>query len=154
MTTFPPKSPCPTCGTDLSLEAPASLPEGWKAEIDSFLLTVRLLLENTRGCIIQHHGRDVEKDGWPGWFVDAEAVVAKASSMISASPQPPSGWKDISTAPKDGTPVIVTDGAGVYGAGWWHSGEEAWLDCDGCRPTHWMPLPSSPQPPESGKETG
>ncbi len=42
------------------------------------------------------------------------------------------------------TPVIVTDGLSVFGAGWWHPREEAWLDCDGITPTHWMPLPDPP----------
>ena len=41
-------------------------------------------------------------------------------------------------------PVIVSDGLNVYGAGWWHPGEQAWLDCGGICPTHWQPLPEPP----------
>jgi hypothetical protein len=57
-----------------------------------------------------------------------------------------SGWQDIATAPLDDRKIIVTDGLGVYGGAWFHRREAAWLDCDGCAPTHWMPLPKAPAP--------
>lgn len=78
------------------------------------------------------------------------------------------GWQPISTAPKDGTNVILTNGKEVA-QGWWlyeepyireirdedgryidqheSDGFDGWLDCDGGMqpdPTHWMPLPAAP----------
>lgn len=60
-----------------------------------------------------------------------------------------SDWRDISTAPKDGTRIMVWNSfAGVYSSaylngewplyGWGNEG--VWYP----RPTHWMPLPDAP----------
>jgi hypothetical protein len=63
-------------------------------------------------------------------------------------PPPPSAWRPIETAPKDGTPILVTNGkkhAAVY---WWPM---VWMGTtnNGMKePTHWMPLPP---PPEKGE---
>ena len=81
-------------------------------------------------------------------------------------------WRDIATAPKDGTPVLLWatrdgweetgfcritgyhDGHGwsVYGAGGpepsaMQTEREAWKlqRLDSCAPSHWMPLPEAPQ---------
>lgn len=58
-----------------------------------------------------------------------------------------SEWRDISTAPKDGTEVLVCLGEITCVATWnlW-DGEEAWRDHYGFHfsPTHWMPLPAPP----------
>ena len=68
-----------------------------------------------------------------------------------------SDWQDISTAPKDGTRVLVAARGmveaarwtnGGYGAWGWHNAyserEDPWegnrLDA-----THWMPLPTPPE---------
>ncbi len=67
-------------------------------------------------------------------------------------------WKQIETAPRDGTVIILTDGfcvyAGCYGSGndtcngfMWAIMEDnwetnAWSDTS---PTHWMPLPEPPE---------
>ncbi len=54
-------------------------------------------------------------------------------------------WQPIETAWRaHGNRVLVTDGNYV-GQGFWHSREEAWLDCDGIVPTHWMALPEPPK---------
>lgn len=82
-------------------------------------------------------------------------------------PSPPegmAGWRDIATAPKDGTAILLGSRCGswigkwlpVYVSGYrpenpWsslmlnhdHMGEK-W-----CKPTHWMPLPKAPEPPAS-----
>jgi len=69
----------------------------------------------------------------------------------------PAGWKPISSAPKDGTPVLAfwtgaTEAATVYGRSYgitmFKHGE--WVNVDNCddaysEPTHWMPLPAAPQ---------
>jgi hypothetical protein len=63
------------------------------------------------------------------------------------------GWQDISTAPKDGSELLVFDGQSIQvakwfvvddpqsqGSGFW---ENSW-DGAGMSPTHWMPLPPPP----------
>lgn len=78
-----------------------------------------------------------------------------------------SGWQDIASAPKDGTPVLIAVptkerddhivGEAYFDAendGWWWAGT-AWGDYYGSPiievnhhlPTHWMPLPPSPANP-------
>jgi len=56
-----------------------------------------------------------------------------------------SKWQDISTAPKDGTSVLVV-ADGQYFVAWWSAGwTRAGDDYDlSVEPTHWMPLPSYP----------
>lgn len=60
-------------------------------------------------------------------------------------------WQPISTAPKDGTEIIVfRNDAGVFCA-FFHEETECWFSADGLdditddMPTHWMPLPPPPQ---------
>ncbi|WP_313444566.1 DUF551 domain-containing protein [Brevundimonas sp.] len=66
-----------------------------------------------------------------------------------ASPLPGGGWQDISTAPKDGTEVLVMLKPKVIRLGWYFkpsSRTEGWCDENGKRliPSHWMPLPAAP----------
>lgn len=62
-------------------------------------------------------------------------------------------WQPISTAPRDGTRVILVeaDKPGEACIGWWIEGQ--WRDygdigCNGLEdflPTHWMPVPFVPE---------
>lgn len=72
-------------------------------------------------------------------------------------------WQPISTAPKDGTRILLwsndaIDGENAFfgrwrpdsrmmgGGAWWEREEAAWpIDAD---PDHWMPTPDSPQTEE------
>lgn len=69
-------------------------------------------------------------------------------------------WKPIETAPKDGTVILLYGSEGFTLAKWSHlwnysfwvaiSGNEKCFTYDECYveisdPTHWMPLPDSPQ---------
>ena len=73
-------------------------------------------------------------------------------------PMPAPGWMPVETAPRDGTEIILTDGADVA-AGFWDNGdhrprgEGRWLfECDRgneqtarrWHPTHWQWLPDPP----------
>ncbi len=68
-------------------------------------------------------------------------------------------WQDISTAPKDGTPLWLWDGLNQF-EGYWQSlntsGLSGWAQkrCSGCyvfvdNVSHWLPLPVLPKPPEA-----
>jgi hypothetical protein len=64
-----------------------------------------------------------------------------------------SEWKPISSAPKDGTAILLGHDQAVFD-GWWDAEISAWVD--GCsdryedlmtyEPTHWTELPSPPSP--------
>ena len=73
-----------------------------------------------------------------------------------------SEWRDISTAPRDGTWMLGWEGpsgtsCGILVMRWKPEGswfEEGWYD-DGKRqaePTHWMPLPAPPANQGEGGE--
>jgi len=67
------------------------------------------------------------------------------------TPTPP-GWRDISTAPRDGTEVLafardpVLAGRKYYGVAQWSVESGDWFWPYAIRPTHWTELP--PPPPE------
>jgi len=55
-----------------------------------------------------------------------------------------SEWQSIDTAPKDGTPILVSNGDSCAAVYWW---PQVWMGTvhNGMRdPTHWMPLPKPP----------
>lgn len=92
-------------------------------------------------------------------------------AMDAAYPAPceaiqPAGWRDIATAPKDGTDILLSNGATVAEGHWLHAepyirerrdldgryidqdesdGHDGWVDWSGGmrpEPTHWMPIPA------------
>ncbi len=82
--------------------------------------------------------------------------------MLAASPQPPvvEGWRDIASAPKDGTFVLIRDSEVRALASWqrdrWFGIDELGLAYDsrqyhqpGPQPSHWQPLPAPPAAPEA-----
>ena len=81
-------------------------------------------------------------------FQDAYELSLAKADAIMALPPLEDGWRDISSAPKDGTRVLM------WGPGWdgpmtheWPNAEIAeaelrnWIN----PPTHWRPLPSPPK---------
>lgn len=65
------------------------------------------------------------------------------------------GWRDIASAPKDGTPVMIwSERHELLPAVFWSEGREAWMyvlpwgPVERCYSitdaTHWMPLPNPP----------
>ena len=79
---------------------------------------------------------------WEGWQARA----------IESALQP--GWRDVETAPKDGTQYLACDGKKMwtrnqppncYAGDWeWNQNRTQWRGhADGLNPTHWMPLPEA-----------
>lgn len=96
------------------------------------------------------------------------SLVRKADAdLVTCTPLESRGWRDIASAPKDGTRVLIVENGEVYAA-WWHAEFElvrneetdegeyvgAWTDnavksfgyeeVQSYDPTHWMPLPAPP----------
>lgn len=80
---------------------------------------------------------------------EAQAIVAgeqpaASITMYGRTYVPKPAWMPIETAPKDGTEVHIArdrhQAVAFFRDGKWH------LGCGICfdRPTHWMPLPTSP----------
>jgi len=88
---------------------------------------------------------------YPHWR-DACLAGARALHALLAATETPSGWQDISTAPKDGTLMLVW-APGVHGLPSMHALCAYHADAGFCidelrAPTHWMPLPTPPRPGE------
>lgn len=80
-----------------------------------------------------------------------------ANGIRCLAPRSPdvAAWRPIETAPKDGTPIICftpdenfSEKTG-FDLIWWEPSEGAWFygaaDFFSASPTHWIPLPRSPQ---------
>ncbi|KQY96411.1 DUF551 domain-containing protein [Brevundimonas sp. Root1423] len=87
----------------------------------------------------------------------AEALMPfLASHQALVSPAEQVGWRDIATAPRDGTTILVANvcnGAiydvhwqdeGGNGAGWVDGTTDSYEDLIVYEPSHWMPLPTPP----------
>lgn len=116
------------------------------------------------------HGRS----GW--WLGEGCAMSANDAAKTAqhydaiAALLEAKGWRDIATAPKDGTLVLLYDGSRV-GMGKWqllsgsstqypngtleHTETFGWFGhniASGEQATHWMPLPTPPIPPLSAED--
>lgn len=87
---------------------------------------------------------------YPEQFQLQDAIARAILTVCEAR----TGWRDIASAPKDGTTILL------YAPGWgspktgWTYGTDDWQDCpysntgkQDYQPTHWQPLPSAPSPP-------
>lgn len=89
-----------------------------------------------------------------GYYQRAEAALALADRLEARE-----GWRDIASAPKDGTRVLLAHASAAFD-GWWDDGEGAWVDGEtdndgdyiAYRPSHWMPLPPLPLPPQQERD--
>jgi hypothetical protein len=88
----------------------------------------------------------------PGYFLKKSDVLEMLAAM---TPTPTPGWRDISTAPKDGTFILiypsscwVEDVEHDYEVSYWDEDFGRWhfsaLPDDYTGPTHWQPLPPAP----------
>lgn len=56
------------------------------------------------------------------------------------------GWRDIESAPKDGTDILVVESHGEMWVVRWIGWCESWNAYDQkIDPTHWLPLPEPPK---------
>ena len=73
-------------------------------------------------------------------------------SALLASQTGAQGWQDISTAPKDGTRVLLHPGPNGYSVVGRLSLTNRWWEClpgkYQIQPTFWMPLPPLPEEPQ------
>jgi hypothetical protein len=96
------------------------------------------------------------------WLDRAKAAL-EAADAVRKDAEPK--WREISTAPKDGTRILITGGTywrdyspprhdekpmGIVTTGFLSDGVYIISDILVAQPTHWMPLP---QPPEGEKST-
>ena len=137
-------------------------PQSLSAAPESFLKSVIALCSNRGYSPANIEGWDKDDK----WIAD---LWRQAESMLAASPTPPAeqqapketlggvnGWRDISTAPKDGSRFVATGhNYGLYSedrhacVAHWFRG--CWMEASDWNETselkyltHWMPLPSPP----------
>jgi hypothetical protein len=90
------------------------------------------------------------------------ACADELDEVLSVSPQP-EGWQPISSAPRDGTMILVYPSSnwvegtkGDYEVTCWDVDFGCWMlsaiPDDYAGPTHWMPLPSTPVLPAPERE--
>jgi hypothetical protein len=149
-----PNVPCAVCG------ASPVVPVGVSREEIALAL-----LDANRNCELSHGCDHYDDD--PEWRVhrvnggrnDREWTLigrgpTPADAIIAALRPTDTGWRDIATAPRDGTKIIgLTKRSEVYRV-WWHEFEEGWDwqdDFDSEQQiVGWMPLP--PAPTDTGRE--
>ena len=98
---------------------------------------------------------------WPDGLCNAiDRALSKVATAARQDALREAGWRDISTAPRDGTPVLVSRDMGEPWG--WVRGWSRWVDVRGIagwisqgffeipgnlglgHPTHWQPLPPPP----------
>ena len=121
------------------------------------------MTEQVKTWLLRAVARDIGHDTEDESDWAASDMVFAAADELDAL-RTATAWRPISTAPQDGTHVLVWDGTYAIGAwfsrGWgeaagWYvpdpaaSDERMWLHGDrGCdlNPTYWQPLPIPPDP--------
>lgn len=91
------------------------------------------------------YAKDMEH--WKKQATDISAAALKRADLRDSSQ-----WQDISTAPKDGTVILLgrTGYQPLYQGHWTKNPDEWWVGMLGIsvKPTHWMPLPEPPKESE------
>lgn len=101
---------------DETIEAMARIidPSSWRV-FDTYLAEVKR----------KYAGQDAAYD--PEAFKD-KASIAKARAIVALLPQPPvsaapEGWRDIASAPLNGTHVLLAFGQDHVSEGWWEDAD-------------------------------
>lgn len=149
-------------GVYLAAPSPApTVPEGWQlVPTMPTEAMLRKVFSTSIGNVKLRHKRHDAKT-YATWF-----------AMLLASPPAPvsEGWRDIASAPKDGTWVLLCQDQMVAIAKrvsdvgetliaskkpYWEKYDHSYWDVYGAEgiydPTHWMPLPAPPAAPEAGR---
>jgi hypothetical protein len=104
-------------------------------------------------CIIEKLG---EIRGLVRWVCHTGRPLSVGDSLYAAPPAQPAEplqpqWRDIESAPRDHTEILLSNGEHVS-SGAWFTGEDdheaQWMDWSGGmlpEPTHWMPIPPAPK---------
>lgn len=128
---------------------------GWQKRLASAEAIVRALANGWKSYGSEEHGKLSLLRGTLGaWhFKDAHDHFAKYPDPLPPAANP---WREIASAPKDGTDILLVGKGGEYHVAFWNG--SSWDDGDfnnnlGTHMTHWMPLPCSPHKPspESGE---
>lgn len=135
---------------------------------------------NGRMFAIRHEGKTPSEFdlGWSvypgfggaadGWFSGWQPLPAspsqercgdlvEASQSLRSVPQSavPDAWRDIESAPRDGSKILLTqttpgDWEHTYVSGRWRAEWGMWITpAGGLIPTHWQPLPAPPSHPST-----
>jgi len=134
--TAPELLPCPFCGGAF----PHMSNVGGNDERTGYRSSVIIHCTN---CTAKVGAHDViDKNGWSIAKGD-ETKERAITAWNTRAPTP--GWRDIASAPKDGTEILVWDGERTIAQ--WIEGE--WMPClPDQQPTLWQPLPAAPGEPQ------
>lgn len=129
------------------------LPDGYR----------QLALNNCRKSSLQKKVESIEMsidrgfvwedsfEGWDFWDKVYSHYVDSTKTTLPKLPELPikNNWQDISTAPKNGTRILIWDGEDYYIADWreWNDKNGWFIDYFGeekINPTHWQSLPKPP----------
>lgn len=104
-------------------------------------------------CTIPYPNGTVRRHGpLPAKRIDAENEVERLRSAVTRlTADLQNQWRDISTAPKDGTEILALYDDDFRQVVTWDAMMDGWLVCENfyIEPTHWMPLPPAPARPEA-----
>jgi hypothetical protein len=124
---------------------PSAIPAGWRLVPEG--ATAEMVQAAITAWVHSAPLRPTEDAGARAW-----------RAALAAAPQPPSAWRPISEAPRDGSDVLIYVAATrEQFVGYWRDDSDAfvivgdgrggWIGLEA--PTHWQPLPP---PPSAGEE--
>lgn len=118
----------------------------WELVIASPVVPVGVSREEIARALFERHWSAVSASPkWPG-DDDGSYWLWLADAILAALRPADTGWRDIATAPKDGTEVLLWTGRFARAASFRRG---RWYACGASRPylrpiAHWMPLPPPP----------
>ncbi len=89
-------------------------------------------------------GADIKAEAYKRQADSLQDQLTKALEEVARLSVPKYGtWQPIETAPKGGFILVISD---VMEVSYYDESSETWVNslCDWIEPTHWMPLPESP----------
>jgi hypothetical protein len=135
--------------------------------IDNLLAEVEPVAWSDRGNSIFAPSDEKKRSGdpwgmWPVALYSHDQVLALLiAAMASPAPHVAEGWRDISTAPRDGTSILAATDKIAFTV-WWDDEAGGWADGNtnlyGDPTTYpvqyWMPLPALPDTPNPKEGDG